>query len=375
MGMARRAGRIRVKLAALPPLEHLQSLWLELESRAEPSFFQSWAWIGPWLRLICPARIARLLTVSGDGRLLGIGVLTTRRRFLGLGPRHLRLHETGDSALDDLTIEYNGLLAEKGLEREVLAATVSYLARAHPRWLTLNLPGIAIDDALLARLRGIGLETRLRKSDTHHVDLAALRSAGSAYLPALRSANTRSTLRRTARRLAGRHGAVRLVAARGARERLAFFRDMVALHQVHWTGSGNGRGAFADPRILRFHERLITESGEDAGAQLLRLDAGDATVGYAYNLVRRGTVYFYQAGIDYARFGDCGSPGLLLLGEAIQWALERGHDRFELMAGDGRFKRSLGMARGEMAWLSLDRRGWHSRLRKAWRSLRGSAPA
>ena len=41
------------------------------------------------------------------------------------------------------------------------------------------------------------------------------------------------------------------------------------------------------------------------------------------------------------------------------------------MAGDSAYKRTLGMAENKMVWLSLDRNGWASALRRAWWRLRG----
>ncbi|MEO6102109.1 MAG: GNAT family N-acetyltransferase, partial [Pseudoxanthomonas sp.] len=78
-------------------------------------------------------------------------------------------------------------------------------------------------------------------------------------------------------------------------------------------------------------------------------------------------------GIDYRRFGDFGSPGLLLLTRAVEHALANGMARFELMAGDSAYKRTLGMAESRMSWLSLDRIGWVSTMRRAWWRLRGEA--
>jgi CelD/BcsL family acetyltransferase involved in cellulose biosynthesis len=350
----------------------MEPLWLGLQSRADASFFQSWAWIGLWLELICPAHHARLLTLHDGDRLVGLGIFTARCRFGGLGPLHLRLHEVGDRVLDSLTIEYNGLLCEKGYEHDALLAAIKHLEQTHPRWLTLYFPGLMVDNLPLAQLPAVGLEMRLRKTDTRYVDLATLRANGNDYLSSLSSANTRSSLRRTARKLAATHGEIHITAAKDTQQRLAFFHELVVLHQAYWTGKAGQSGAFHDRRIVDFHEQLIANASPEQGAQLLRLDAGGQTVGYVYNMVWYGTVYFYQAGVDYPRFKDCGSPGLLLLGQAVQLALQCGHDRFEFMAGDSRYKHELGTAKSEMAWLTLDRAGLYSHLRKAWRQLRGT---
>lgn len=363
----------RVRLQSLPCLDELGVRWRELERRSRCSFFLSWRWIGPWLTLVSPLRRARLLSVSEGERLVALGVFTQRRRLLGLGPLHLRLHEVGDKILDSLTIEYNGLVCEAGHEREALAAVLDHLAHNDKRWSTLYLPGMETDNVPFDRIRALGVGMRSRKHAAHYIDLTELRDSGSDYLTTVLGSNARSAVRRTARKLQAGFGEVSVAVAASTEEKLAFFQAMVQLHESHWSEQEQEHGAFGNPRILRFHERLIAESGGGDGAQLIRVNAGDQTVGYVYNLVWRGTSYFYQAGIDYKRFGSCGSPGLLLLTRAVEHALAEGMARFELMAGDSAYKRTLGMAENKMVWLSLDRNGWAAALRRAWWRLQGQA--
>lgn len=363
----------RVRLESLPALHELGARWQELERRSRCSFFVSWRWIGPWLALISPLRYARLVSVFQGERLVALGVFTQRRRFLGLGPLHMRLHEVGDKVLDSLTIEYNGLVCEDGHEREALAAVLDHLAHNEKRWLTLYLPGMETDDVPFERIRSLGMGMRSRKHAAHYIDLAELRENGNEYLPTVLSSKARAAVRRTARKLQAEFGELSVAVATSPEEKLAFFQAMVRLHESHWSEEEQEHGAFDNPRILRFHERLIAESNASDGAQLIRVNAGNQTVGYVYNLVWRGISYFYQAGIDYKRFGNCGSPGLLLLTHAVEHALTNGMTRFELMAGDSAYKRTLGMAENKMVWLSLDRNSWASALRRAWWRLQGQA--
>lgn len=363
--------QLEVRLDALPDLDLLRQRWEELESRSQDSFFLSWLWIGTWLKLICLQGKARLLSVYQGKRLVGLGVITARRRFFGLGPMHLRLHQVGDRVLDSLTIEFNGLLSERGLESETLAAVVEHLNRKERHWLTFYVPGIAVDRIPLERLRSPALRLRMFKRPTPYIDLASLRTGSHAYLSTVLGRNTRSRVRRTARKVGERWGEMTMSVAATAEERLAFFEGLVKLHQAHWTAEAGEAGAFADARIVAFHRQLIADSSPGHGAQLLRFEAGGEVVGYLYQLVWRGVVCFYQAGIDYPRIGDCGSPGLLLLTEAVQHAIDEGHSRYEFMAGEMDYKRMLAMAEGRMAWLSVDRVGLRTRLLDAWRRRRG----
>ena len=363
----------QVRMDPLPDNDVLRDAWLGIEAKSQCSFFTSWAWIGTWLALVCPPRHARMVSVRLGTKLVALGVFTTRRRFFGMGPMHLRLHETGDKVLDSLTIEYNGLVCEAGYERQALAAVIDHFARNDSRWLTLYLPGMEVDRVPYDLIRSTGLNSRTQKRAACYVDLAMLGEGRQDYMATVLSSKARGSIRRTARKLASLHGDIAVSVATTKEQRLACFHAMAQLHENHWTEESDDHGAFGDPRILHFHERLISESDDGEGPQLIRLSAGEQVIGYVYNLVWRGTVYFYQAGIDYQRFGTYGSPGLLLLVHAIEQALADGHSRFELMAGDSAYKHTLSMAQSKMVWVSLDRPGLASRLRRVWWSFKRGA--
>lgn len=360
----------QVTLAPLPAREPLRDAWLSLQARSDSSFFLSWQWIGTWLDTICPTRMARLLSVAHHGRVVAMGIVTRRGRLFGLAPASLRLHETGSRDLDSLTIEYNGLLSETGHQHHALAAMVCHLLEHEPRWLTIYLPGIDVDALPLAALREMPVDIRMNVRPTPFVDLQALRDRGLDYLPTLGS-KTRAAVRRTARRFEQAFGPITLETAASPGQRLEYFHALVAHHQRYWRGRNGSDGAFGDPRVVRFHERLLGQSPPTAGGELMKLSAGDTPIGYAYNIVSKGTAHFYQSGIDYAAGGFHGSPGLLLLSRVIERHQEEGTTRFELMAGDSPYKRSLGAQAGTMAWASIDRIGFAARLRRVWWRLDG----
>src|SRR5690606_12463981 len=107
------SGQVTFSLRPLDDPAALEPLWINLERRAEPSFFRSWQGIANWLRTL-PAGIRPwLLSLCDDGgTITGLALLTPRRvRRLGvLRIGQWWLHETGDPALDAPTIEDNGIL-------------------------------------------------------------------------------------------------------------------------------------------------------------------------------------------------------------------------------------------------------------------------
>lgn len=165
-----------------PPLAKLEKDWRELESRGEHSFFMSWFWIGSWLERL-PEDVPRwLLRAQSKGRIVGLGVIcanTVRRQgvFVSRGLHlHLHLHRTGRPELDELTVEYNGFLAEDGLERQVTQRCIEFLSSERDwdemyldAWHRLDLLGSMQIDTLRS--------ARVVRRPCPYVDLAALRRA------------------------------------------------------------------------------------------------------------------------------------------------------------------------------------------------------
>jgi len=365
------AARYDVRVERLPALDVLEARWRALEARSRGSFFQSWIWIGTWLRTLCPLPRARLMSVWCDDECVGLGIVVEQRRLFALGLKHVRLHQVGERVADSITVEFNGVLSLTGCEHDVLAACVAHFEHRERHWLTLYLPGLDVDGIPLERLRSPRLRLQMTARPTPYVDLASLRHSQQDYVSTVPGSSTRARLRRTARKLADQFGPLACSTAVTQQDRLAFFDELVHLHQAHWDEDSGEHGAFGDPRIIAFHRALIAASTSEAGVHLMRLDAGDAVVGYLYHLVWRGTSCFYQAGIDYRQVGQSGSPGLLLLASAINEFLGNGYDRYELMAGHVDYKRSLAMAEGRMGWLSVDRVGWRARIVDLYRRRRG----
>ncbi|HEV8077426.1 MAG TPA: hypothetical protein VGP45_03485 [Marinobacter sp.] len=101
---------------------NLQANWENLESRASHSVFLSWQWLGHWLDVYKPA--ASLIQVLEGERIIGLGLVVqaSERRHGLLKSQCLRLHQTGQREQDQIWIEYNGFLAERGQEDRVSAA-------------------------------------------------------------------------------------------------------------------------------------------------------------------------------------------------------------------------------------------------------------
>ncbi|HUZ73730.1 MAG TPA: GNAT family N-acetyltransferase [Stellaceae bacterium] len=341
-----------VALDPAPAVAELAALWRDLEARAEASFFLSWDWIGCWLAASGIAPL--LLSARRGGTVVALALLhpVRRRRHRVVTSDALMLHQTGDPERDAITIEYNGILADRGCADAATAACIGFLRQSGlpARWDEVLCANVTPEFAAAARQSGIRLREAAPKP-TWRVDLEAVRRGGKPYLETL-SANTRAQIRR-AMRLYQRRGPLAAMPAPEIATAIAYFDALKALHQRHWQ-SRQQRGAFADPFAERFHRALVAEGVASGSVELVRVAAGDFVIGYVYNFLRRGQVYSYQTGFAYEDDPRL-KPGLVSHCLCIERHLRDGAGVYDFMAGDQRYKRNLGSAGPALVDLVLQR--------------------
>jgi CelD/BcsL family acetyltransferase involved in cellulose biosynthesis len=333
----------------------LEARWRDLETRSDPSFFQSWTWTGCLVEERFPDPV--LVEARESGRTVALALFNRRGGTLYLG-------ESGDPTLDCPYIEFNGVLAETGREVELTLACLR-AARIGPgrwgidrprlgRW-SIGLWGIGrprlvlggIDASTEAAAALTGQLRRIRSLAAPVVDLADQKKC---FLDR-RSANTRQQLRRSNRAYA-QAGPITIERAESLTRADAFLEGLIALHQAAWTARGQP-GAFAAPFFSRFHRALITRGLERGEIALLRVAAGDQTIGFLYNFMYRGRCLAYQSGFDYADAGPRQKPGLTCHHEAIRFAHGAGARRYDFLAGDDRYKRSLSDRAEILHWVEV----------------------
>jgi CelD/BcsL family acetyltransferase involved in cellulose biosynthesis len=369
-----------VRIEPVPAADELEPLWCRLEERAAAHFFLTWPWISSWLRT-CDCTVY-LVRVSTGGRCVGLALLgaaaDVRHRGLLRVPT-LHLNASGDEDRDVVTIEYNDILADRDHAPAVRRAWLDHLLRLRRlhdgrRFDALAWRGALAPDAAAA-LEGIAWPWRIvAEAPSAFVDLAAIRTSGRPYLDHV-SSNTRRQVRRSMALYEERYGALRLDAAADVGEALAFFHAAGALHQARWQPRGKP-GAFAYLFYVRFHERLITDGLPDGVVELVRVSAGEVPIGYLYNFLYRGRVYYYFSGLRYEADNRL-KPGLVSHTLCIERHLARGMDVYDFMAGDNRYKTSLGQPGPTMISVLIERptplvrlEYLLRRLRDGWRQRR-----
>jgi CelD/BcsL family acetyltransferase involved in cellulose biosynthesis len=360
--------RLEVYHAAEWP--RVASTWSRLFQRSPyASFFLSPEWVESWLEVFAARLDPKILVFHGGDEAAGACLLVHRTERVGpFWVRRVYLNTAGEEEADSPCIECNNLLCLAGAERAVAAALRDHLLPSG--WDELVLPGFAPGPPLKAMEEILPELDRVRSvRPCRYVDLESLRESGVAYGTALRQP-TRKHVRQYTRCYEAR-GPLQVRVAGETREALEMLEELAALHQQAWNRRGRP-GAFASPLFSAFHLALIGRGVSRGTVHLLRVTAGDDTVGLLYNFLHAGSVAFYQCGFRYADDRRL-HPGMVALAQAITYYQCRGLREFDFLAGDGEYKRLLSTHQRELFWATFRRRSlkWRTigTLRRAKRRL------
>jgi CelD/BcsL family acetyltransferase involved in cellulose biosynthesis len=346
---------IHVSSTELPPLADLASIWQNLQSHSDHSFFTSWSWIGCWLESLPKSVSPFLLMAQSAGRIVGLGVFVakSRRQIKIFETPALYLNSTGDPHLDEVTIEYNGLLADRFDAAAVIEKMLSFLFhsqpyRCHEVFMHGSIDGQKIQSAIPANTRFL----ENRKGVCYSVDLDSLKTSKQDYLATL-SPSRRYHIRRSIKEYA-KLGPLALVAAQSEGEAIFFLEELRKLHQAYWEKKGSA-GAFANLFFYEFIHRMVKTRFAGGVVQLLRITAGNRAIGYLFNFVYQGHVYQYQSGFDYAVCKKYNSPGYVSHLYGVEYNLKVGHRIYDYMAGESNYKKSMGKPMTVLSWQVVQR--------------------
>jgi CelD/BcsL family acetyltransferase involved in cellulose biosynthesis len=336
-------------------LNELEQQWLDLQARAECSFFQSWGWMGHWLTDFGAALTPVVIRVWLDEQLVGLGVFLPRqiRRRALFHASAMFLNEYPFDG-KNMVIEYNGLLAARGHEQAVYAETVSFLLEQHPGVDEFHFGAMADQPDLVNLQQAIAPSCRLLVEDMStawQVNLGTLNPGLQAFIDTL-SKKRRNQLRRSLRHYE-ESGPVSLVEAADREQALAFFAGLEELHTRRRQLKGEG-GAFANPGWEKFHRQLILERFDAGEIQLLRVSNAHMTIGYLYNLIWRKQVYVMQTGFSMTD-DRRDQPGYVVHALAIAHNRDRGMSGYDLMHGDSLYKQILCGENRKLVWAVVQR--------------------
>jgi CelD/BcsL family acetyltransferase involved in cellulose biosynthesis len=356
----------------------IEPVWRSVTERARSSYFQSWSWVGHWLRSLPPRHDVQLAVISDDRGPVGAffvgSALEWRNGFVVSQAKYV--NETGDPAIDDLCLEYNSFVCADDARLD-LRRLLDEIPGAWDELYMSALDAERFPGDALASLNGrYRVEVRSRVPSCF-VDLDAVRARGD-YVSLL-GQKTRAHLRRTYRAFQA-EGPVSTEAASDLSSALSIYGELVELHQRHWNARGFP-GAFSRPYFRNFHQRLVRERHASGEIQLLRVRVADRTVGCIYGFVHEGVLHHYQTGLAYDGDTRERRPGFLCNAEAITYCAKSGLKEYDFLGGGEPYKKMLSTGERSLVSIRVQKprvRFWLERgfksVRDAWRARRAAPP-
>ncbi len=345
--------KISAQIAPPPGLGELERLWRALETESEGSFFTSWGFIGPLLKLTKTPPDLFVARRAGD--IIGLALIARKSRPSLFGKvAGLALNQTGVAAEDIVYIEFNDLLCREALRPGILAALATELENSKRPWAELHLAGLT-PDRLNTITAAFGLNEAERKtSAAPYVDLEKVRLQG--YLPLL-SGNTRRQITRSRRLFEEAFGPITLRTVTAEPEIRADVAVLADLQTARFQGTATP-SSFAAPFFARFVEALLlTEPTRETGAALLRIEAGGTLLGLLVNFHHRGTISNYQCAFAAFPGDNQLKPGLVSHTLAIEHYANESAEIYHFLGGDQQYKKSLSTDTQQMIWTRLQKHG------------------
>lgn len=333
-------------------VEYIRKHWQQLEKEANISFFQSWPWIDAWLTVA--RKEVRPLVFKINNQVVGLCFVgcgqTKDHRFLSF-PTFVPWG-TGRDYIDVSAPEYNSPIILPGHEKSVRQAMVSFLL-THPRMSKMN----RID------LRRVPIEHyEDYVVEGYHYDIYKLEDSFSVTLDNIRnkditnvfSKGAHSQIKQSMTHYQDQFGEISYERAENATKAQNWFVELGKLNQKRFNEKSQ-KGIWDYPKLINMHRALLDRYFEKGLAEIVRVRAGDKTIGYLYNFLFKGRVYYYMGGFVYHEDNKL-RPGMVTHSEAIQhYAKQNDLEYYDFLAGNQSYKKRLSDDSSQMIHFTVTR--------------------
>jgi hypothetical protein len=340
-----RQGVLRTSVHQAVEWNTIRPVWQSLLARCpDATFFLTCEWLDSWLDTFAQPLRPHILVFQDGNEPVGACLLVHRKhRYQFISVHRVYINTAGEPPEDSPYIEFNTLLCIEGYEQEVASALRTHISEQDPDEISLDGfcsgPGLEALRSAFSDLRHVS-DVRMN----FYVDLNALRTSNSSYESAI-GPKTRKHLRQSYKA----YGDIVVEAAGTVSDSHAMLEQLSALNRKVWKMRAMYT-AFESERFMAFHRALISRAFSEGMIQMLRISAG-AEIGYMYNFVYRGRVYFYQSGFAYSEDKRL-RPGVVCIGKAITYCLEQPQlSEFHLMPGGDHYKQSMSTNSQRVEWL------------------------
>lgn len=260
--------------------------------------------------------------------------------LVGLAP--LYLHDVDDNPTfrllgsGDVCTNHTTWFSTAGWEARVGIEVARYLLQCRSRWKRLLIESVDNDDISIYSTVDYMVKNGCfqRRRFIANCWRIALPASWDEYLMML-SRSLRKKCRKLQRQFFDT-GKIHVHQTESEADLQRGFDILLQLHSARWGSAEKPLGVFDDERFRRFHETVSRDFLTRKKLRLAWLEHAGTPIAVEYQFFNAKEVYAYQAGVDLTM--DEYSPGKLSMIAAIQFAIERGCESFDLLRGDEPYK-------------------------------------
>ncbi len=351
-----------IEISKSSDLHTLERNWNTIQEFEDVPFFLTWSWVEIWIRTYNPEYL--IITARHMQEVVAIGLFTssTESRFHFIKTRQLRLHQTGDSLMDQIWMEYNDFICKSEHRKEAVNACLKALKTINEDWdeLVMSMMTLSRGSEVIESNNTASIYIR---RPCYTANLKDIRQQGMNYLQSLTS-NTRYQIRRSIRHYEKLHGELSLEVAKDEQQALDFFQQAGAFHIMRWEDSGYKNALF-----INFHENLIKACFNNNSVNLLKVKSGNTTIAILYNHLVNKKVFFYLQGLHYELDAKL-KPGLVAHSLASQYYLEQDMDIYDYMGGYSQYKEQLAQQTDDLVTIIIQRSRSRFRMERMARKIK-----
>ena len=330
--------------------------WQTLLANSTHSYFQSVEWINAWFaHLADHQELDFWLMTNHKEPLAALFIGASTRKFLGIKSLIRGVVQgVGNEEYDLITPEYTGLVYTDITQVDFALWSNTLLKYYHEVLIPYTSPEQST--CWLNQKHG----RCLYNEATYYADLNGFQDGELLFWQSM-SKNTKKQLK-TSLNAYTKMGELTVEVAKDRQQAIEFLHQLGKLSSLKWEAT-HKNGAFDQQQFGIFHQNLIEAAFDNGQIQLLKITAGDHVIGYLYNFLYQGNVYFYQCGFVYLEQNKF-RPGLVCHYLSMQLNANLGALNYDFLAGDNRYKQSLATKQANMPTLLLQRNTWFLTLEK-----------
>ncbi len=346
------AGRLKIQVYNTDvAFEALSSMWSDLSERTRGHVYTSTEWMECWWRHFGKSnqRVLFLITIWDLDEMIAIAPMYIGYSKLGPGVIERRLQMIGSGRcaneqfgyLDDYGIsDFLDFLVDEAYEKEVAELLLNFFAsnRYQIDKVILHQAGEEsfIMKHLYPRLAKTGIHFDSEHTDTCPViNLEGLQSL-SVYIKHIKSSNTRRRFRQTIRAI-GTDNGFDVEKVDSSKELDTAVERLITLHQERWNQIGFP-GVFYDARFKDFFKEIVRTAYSN-GWLLFKQARDESGICAMRMIVKYNDRYYdYISGFDYECPSSKYRPGIGLLLDLVEEAIDGNADQIQLLRGKEGYK-------------------------------------